>query len=65
MKNMTEIDFEGAGLTEQADIERWLRKQGICTHSNLQRNKCLFCGKTFDSFEAACAERREILDEYL
>lgn len=62
---LTDADFETTDLTEQAAIEDWLSKKGICTHSNLQRNECLFCGKTFESFEAACAERREILDEYL
>jgi len=61
----TDADFETTDLTEQAAIESWMSKQGICAHGNLQRKECLFCGKTFDSFEAACAERREILDEYL
>ena len=61
----TNADFETTDLTEKADIESWLNRHGICTHSNLKKNKCLSCGKPFESFEAACAERRDILDEYL
>ncbi len=58
-------DFTTTDLTETAEIENWLRRRGICTHNNLQKNVCLHCGRTFDSFEAACSERREILDEYI
>ena len=61
----TDADFQTTDFIDQATIESWLKKQGICAHGNLRRNECLFCGKTFKSFETACAERREILDDYL
>ena len=62
---MNNADYDTVDLAETAEIENWLRRKGICTHSNVRKNECLFCGKTFDSFEVACAERREILDEFI
>jgi len=42
-----------------------LRKRGICSHGWSQGQapcKCLHCGKVFPTFDAMCAERREILN---
>lgn len=38
----TDADFATEDLTEKADIESWLRKQGVCAHGNINVEFHLF-----------------------
>lgn len=64
MRDFNNADHLTARYDSEARIIFALEKRGICTHGDLQHNRCTGCGTQFSCIEDAAQTTHELLEEY-